>query len=153
MKEIISQIEIGAPAQCVWEVLLDFDSYPEWNPFITAISARTGVRTELKLRTRVPGRPALSSRANLLTFEPGRQLSWQGHRLVPGLLEREHALELEPSPAARVRVRHSLRIKGLLGPLFPLKTEPTRQALDQMNEALKNRAEAVREQGPASRAA
>ena len=33
MKEIESKIIINAPRDLVWAVLLDFDSYPEWNPF------------------------------------------------------------------------------------------------------------------------
>ena len=29
--------ETDAPPDVVWEVLLEFDSYPEWNPFVRAI--------------------------------------------------------------------------------------------------------------------
>src|SRR5215210_9363232 len=38
MKELHSEIEINAPAQRVWEVLTDFASYPQWNPFIRRAS-------------------------------------------------------------------------------------------------------------------
>ena len=34
-KELISAIEIEAPAEKVWESLIDFTAYPAWNPFIT----------------------------------------------------------------------------------------------------------------------
>ena len=38
MKEIYSEIEINAPANVVWDIITDFDNYPEWNPFIMEIS-------------------------------------------------------------------------------------------------------------------
>ena len=38
MKELRSQIEIEAPADRVWQVLTDFATYPEWNPFIRRVN-------------------------------------------------------------------------------------------------------------------
>ena len=38
MKEVFSEIDIQAPAERVWQVLTDFASYPEWNPFIRRIN-------------------------------------------------------------------------------------------------------------------
>ena len=51
MKELHSEIEINAPAQHVWEVLTDFASYPQWNPFIRRASGvpRTGERLEVRM--------------------------------------------------------------------------------------------------------
>jgi uncharacterized protein YndB with AHSA1/START domain len=40
MKQLHTQIEIDAPAKRVWELLTDFASYPQWNPFIRHISGR-----------------------------------------------------------------------------------------------------------------
>jgi hypothetical protein len=40
MAEIEKVIEIDAPPADVWRVLLDFDAYGEWNPFIRSISGR-----------------------------------------------------------------------------------------------------------------
>ena len=38
-----AKIEIAAPPTAVWAILMDFDRYPEWNPFIVKISGdRTG---------------------------------------------------------------------------------------------------------------
>jgi uncharacterized membrane protein YeaQ/YmgE (transglycosylase-associated protein family) len=152
-REITSQIEIGAPAGRVWEVLLDFGSYREWNPFITAISATTRNSTQLKLETRRPGQRTMRSRASLLTVEPGRRLTWREQRLIPGLPKREHAVRLEPLSGGRVRVELSLRVIGMLAPLFARSTAQRSKGLDQMNEALKRRAEVAPEVGRAPRAA
>ena len=37
MKELRREVEIAAPAERVWSVLVDFDAYPDWNPFIRSI--------------------------------------------------------------------------------------------------------------------
>ena len=37
MKELKTTIEINASPAKVWEVLLDFEKYPDWNPFIKNI--------------------------------------------------------------------------------------------------------------------
>ena len=31
-------VQIAAPAQAVWDVLVDFDRYSEWNPFCVEAS-------------------------------------------------------------------------------------------------------------------
>ena len=38
MKVIHTEIEINAPASRVWEILTDFGSFPQWNPFIRQVS-------------------------------------------------------------------------------------------------------------------
>jgi uncharacterized protein YndB with AHSA1/START domain len=38
-KELISSIDIAAPAERVWEVLVDFAAFPAWKPFITHAEA------------------------------------------------------------------------------------------------------------------
>jgi len=40
MKELYSVIEIDAPADKVWGILTDFDSYSDWNPFIRKIKGK-----------------------------------------------------------------------------------------------------------------
>jgi uncharacterized protein YndB with AHSA1/START domain len=38
MKQIERSVAINAPADRVWEVLVDFTHYPEWNPFVTLVA-------------------------------------------------------------------------------------------------------------------
>ena len=42
-KELFSSIDIAAPAERVWEVLVDFAAFPVWNPFITQAEGRLEV--------------------------------------------------------------------------------------------------------------
>ena len=34
MRELNTEIEINASAERVWQMLMDFDAYPQQNPFI-----------------------------------------------------------------------------------------------------------------------
>lgn len=51
-RELRSEIDIGAPAERVWEVLTDFEALPEWNPFLIRASGRLveGERIEVVLQ-------------------------------------------------------------------------------------------------------
>ncbi len=44
-------VEIAAPAQVVWDVLLDYARYPEWNPYTVRVesSCRLGEPVDLWL--------------------------------------------------------------------------------------------------------
>jgi uncharacterized protein YndB with AHSA1/START domain len=39
-KELVSSIDLAAPPERVWEVLVDFAAFPAWNPFITQAEGR-----------------------------------------------------------------------------------------------------------------
>ena len=49
-KELISSIDIAASAPEVWKVLVNFDAYFRWNPFITSAEGPLRVGGRLTLR-------------------------------------------------------------------------------------------------------
>lgn len=40
--KISTEIIIGAPADTIWTILTKFDSWKDWNPFITDLKLREG---------------------------------------------------------------------------------------------------------------
>ncbi len=42
MKTIESEIVLSAPPNDAWAVLIDFESYPDWNPFLPRVDAELG---------------------------------------------------------------------------------------------------------------
>jgi hypothetical protein len=144
MKELRTEIEIQAPAERVWEILMDFASFPEWNPFIRHASgeAKTGAKIEVYLQP--SDAKGMTFRPTVLKAEPNRELRWLGHLLVPGLFDGEHIFTIEPLEADRVRFVQREIFKGLLVRLFArgLDTD-TQRGFEEMNQALKLRAEQV----------
>lgn len=142
MKELHSEIEIAASAERVWELLTDFASYPQWNPFIRSISGEPTPGERLEARIEPPGGQGMTFKPKVLNAEPNRELRWLGHLLVPGLFDGEHSFTIQPLEENRVRFIQREAFKGLLVPLFARSLDTnTQRGFEEMNRALKERAE------------
>jgi hypothetical protein len=143
MKVLHSEIEIDAGAELVWGVLTDFASYPEWNPFVREISGEPEVGERLEVRLEPPGGRGITLRPTVLEAEPERELRWLGHLWVSGLFDGEHSLSIHPLGEDRVRFVQAETFTGMLVPLFARSLDDgTRRGFEEMNRALKERAEA-----------
>jgi hypothetical protein len=146
MKELHSQIEINASPDRVWDILTDFASYPQWNPFIRRISGELKVGKRLDVRLEPPGGRGITLRPTVLSAEPNRELRWLGHLLVSGLFDGEHSLAIQPLEENRVRFVQGDVFKGVLVPLLARSLDNnTLRGFEEMNGALKERAEALPE--------
>jgi hypothetical protein len=144
VKELRSQIEIGAPAERVWQVLTDFPAYPDWNPFIRRVNGLPEVDEQLVVRMRPSGTRGLTFRPTVMTVEPNRQLRWLGHLLVPGLFDGEHIFEIEELDRDRVLFIQREIFKGLLVPLLARSLDrDTQRGFEEMNRALREKAETI----------
>jgi len=142
MKELHSEIEIAASAQRVWDILTDFSSYPQWNPFIRRISGEAKIGERLEVRLEPPESRGATLKPKVLNIEPNRELRWLGHLWVPGLFDGDHTLAIQPLEENRVRFVQGEAFKGLLVPLLARSLDNTRRGFEEMNRALKERAEA-----------
>jgi hypothetical protein len=141
MRKLHTSIEIESTRQQVWEILTDFPSYPEWNPFIRSVVGEAVAGAKLRVRIQPPGGRGLTFRPRVLVAEPERELRWLGHLLVPRVFDGEHSFKIEQIDERRVKFDQAERFTGALVPLFGRTLEPTRRGFEAMNEALKRRAE------------
>jgi hypothetical protein len=141
MRELDTSIEIDAPPERVWSVLTDFDSFPDWNPFIRSARGEVEPGAKLEIWLEPPGGRAMTFKPTVLVAEPGRELRWLGRLLLPGLFDGEHIFRIEPIEGGRSRFVQAERFRGLLVPLFGRTLEQTRRGFEAMNEALRRRAE------------
>ncbi len=142
--EIRTEIQIDASAERVWAILIDFDAYPAWNPFIRRISGEPRRGRTLHVRLEPPGTRAVTLRATVLNAQPQRELRWLARLLVPGIFDGEHVLEIEPLDGGSIRFVQRERVIGLAVPLLQRFFEPSARAgFEAMNEALKSRAESM----------
>ena len=78
----------------------------------------------------------------VLAADEARELRWLGRVGLPHIFDGEHRFVLEPLGAERVRLVHSECFRGILVPLlWPRFAARTREGFEQMNRALKQRAE------------
>lgn len=142
MKEVFSEIEIQAPAERVWQALIDFESYPKWNPFIRRISGEPKEGKRLRIYMELPGIKGRTFRPKILKAEPNRELRWLGRLLIPGLFDGDHIFTIEQIGSKRVRFVQREIFSGLLVSfLLQGLDEKIRLGFEQMNQTLKLRAE------------
>jgi hypothetical protein len=141
-KELISSIDIEAPAEKVWELLIDFTAYPTWNPFITRAEGPVEVGGRLTFRMQPVGGSAVTLRPTVVEVVEGHRLRWHGRLGVRGLFDADHLFILESHGATRSRLVQREQFNGLLVPFVQRSLDRgTLPAFHAMNTALKDRAE------------
>ena len=141
-KELVSSIDIDAPVFVVWEILVDFDAFPTWNPFITSADGPLRVDGRLTLRMQPAVGSAVTLRPTVVEVVKGQRLRWQGRLGVRGLFDADHLFVVEPRGAGGSHLEQQERFSGLLVPLFQRAlNRGTLPAFNAMNAALKDRAE------------
>jgi len=141
MRELRREIDIEAPPAAVWAILTDTGSYSEWNPFIPRLAGELREGAKLEVRIAPPGGRAMTFKPTVLAAKPERELRWLGRLLLPGIFDGEHILHIEPLDQNRTRFTQAERFSGLLVGLFRSTLDKTELGFEQMNAALKARAE------------
>jgi len=142
MRTIRSAIEIRAPIETVWDVLTDFAAYPEWNPHIRRVQGKVNAGAHIAIHTRPPGGRMIVMRPKITTWDPPNELRWRGTFIAGRLFAGEHGFRLEPTGPDRVRFVQDETFTGVLVPLYGrLRLPRTRHGFENMNQALRDRAE------------
>lgn len=94
--ELNTEIQINAPPKRVWRMLTDFATYPQWNPFIRRASGKPEKCEQLEVYLQPEGAGGMTFQPRVLKAEPGREMRWRGHLLIPGLFDGEHIFIIEP---------------------------------------------------------
>ena len=134
-RDLSTCIEIEAPPERVWAVLVDLPSYAQWNPFIVAADGVAEEGQRLTLRMAVGGRTH-TVRPTVTAREDGRLLRWRGRLAVRGVFDGDHRHELEATRRG-TRYVHRERLTGLLVPFVGTLLADTQAAFEAMDRALK----------------
>jgi hypothetical protein len=143
VREIRSEIEIEASAATVWGVLTEFAAYPEWNPFMLSAAGELTQGGQISVTMQPPGHGASTFRPTLLSVDAGRGFRWRGHLVVPGIFDGEHVHEIEALGPRRTRYLQREQFRGVLVPFVGGMLRDTARGFNEMNAALKARAEAA----------
>lgn len=140
--QLSTTIDIDAPPDRVWDVLADFASYAEWNPFIVRAdgTAEPGNRLHLRMQP-VRGR-AVTVTPLVVEADRARRLRWRGRLGARWIFDAEHEFVLQALDGGGTRLRQHEEIRGVLVPFLARSLERgTLPAFEAMNRALKDRAE------------
>ncbi len=136
--KITTQIQINAPVQKVWEILMDFDTYPQWNPFVKSLEG--DIREGGSIKVKLPG---MTFKPIVQVVSPNKEFRWLGHLWIKGLFDGEHCFQLEELPNGATRFIHNENFSGILVALFKKQLlTKTKLGFEAMNKSLKTRAEA-----------
>lgn len=142
MRTIETSITINASAAQIWQVLMDFDQYRQWNPFIKSIQGKAENGASLNVVLQPEGMKPMTMKPRVITLQPHQEFAWLGSLGVKGLFDGEHRFKLVPQGDKTLLV-HAENFRGILVPLvLALIGDKTRQGFEAMNKALKERVEA-----------
>ena len=142
-RHLSTEIAIDAPAETVWRHLTDFDSFPQWNPFIrrAAGTLEPGASIEVDLQL---GKRTRRFRPTVTVVEPPRELRWLARIGFPRVFDVERVFEIVPGEPGHVQFRQSETCTGILAPVLFAGGRLERDILAgyaALNDALRSRAE------------
>src|SRR3989475_12892831 len=118
MLELRTEVEIDAPAERVWAVLIDFERLPDWNPFIRRVHGDAQVGSRLDVLLGASGTRPMRLRPTVKAVVPNRELRWLGRLGLPRLFDGEHIFQIEPLGPTRAQFVQPERFRGLVVPLL-----------------------------------
>ena len=93
-KTFKAEITIAAPPEKVWAVLMDTQSYPDWNPTFVAVSPPYALGAKISSRVVKPDGAFIDMTPTVTALVTNRELRQSGG--LPGVLTYNHAWLLAP---------------------------------------------------------
>lgn len=141
-QQINTEIIIDRPVTDVWRTLVQFNHYPQWNPFITHIHGALEVGAPLDIALSLNVNQTRKIRPRVIRVRENRELMWIGRTWVAGIFDAEHRFVFEAENPDRTRFIHDETFSGLLVPFIWFRLKPQlAAAFVNMNEALKRQVE------------
>lgn len=137
MIQIKTEIIINAPAQKIWSLLVDFENYSDWNPFIIKSSGTAIVGNRISNTMKIQGK-VQTFKPMLLEVNENKKLKWLGSLFFKGLFDGRHYFEIHQLEDDNCKLIQGEYFTGILAKLIlkKIKTD-TIAGFTAMNEALK----------------
>ena len=137
MKSFRASTTIHASADAVWQILIDTDHYPEWDPGMLRIEGTMALGEQVKFFTKFS--PDRAFPVKITTFEPSKKMVLTGG-LPLGLFKSERTHTLTERDG--VTQFHTEEIfSGLLLPIFGRTIPDLTESFENFVNGLKSRAE------------
>ncbi len=136
-KHIHTEIEIQAPPQTVWEILVNNEAYPSWNPYHVKVEGKMETGSRLFVEIHKPNGEKVEIEPHVMRIIPFKELVWGGG--LRGVFFGEHSFLLSPLGDQSTHLVHKEHFSGITIPFASL--DSIEEGYQLMNEALKARAE------------
>ena len=141
-QKLHTEIDINASPKVVWDHLVGFERFPEWNPFIKNISGEISAGSQLAVSIQPPGKDPMDFTPTLLVVKEYEELRWLGRVLIPKLFDGEHYFIIKEKPDGSSQLIHGEIFSGILALiLWGSMEQDTKKGFEDMNKAIKNRSE------------
>ncbi|MEL6533856.1 MAG: SRPBCC domain-containing protein [Bacteroidota bacterium] len=142
MKQIETSINIQATPSEVWNILMDFEKYGQWNPLIKKVEGTGELGSRLRNTLRLEGQKPQVFTPTVKVHTPNQEFRWLGRFILPRLFDGEHYFKLKALPNGGTRLVHGEIFRGILvNPIMKKIGKATQQGFVAMNDALKQRVE------------
>ena len=133
---------VNSTPEKIWNILIDFDKYELWNPFMTKVvgDAKLGSKIMVKIQT-VRGKER-TYYPIITKIDIDKELRWKGKSFLPGIFDGERIFIIEKSTNNQVSFLHKEIFTGLGVKFVGDKLgKDLKESFDKMNISLKSRAE------------
>ncbi|UII33476.1 SRPBCC domain-containing protein [Fulvivirga ulvae] len=142
MKQLKTSIEIAASPEKVWNILMDFNLYPDWNPFIISIIGKPKIRERLRVTLQPAGSKPMVFKPQVTLLKKAKQFGWLGSLFMRGLFDGHHVFEIEAITDDKCIFIQREDFSGILVPLLWKSIDTkTRAGFMAMNNKIKDLAE------------
>jgi hypothetical protein len=139
---IYSEITIQSSPENIWKILMNFEEYKNWNPFIIDISGDAQVGNTIEAHIKPTDKSPMTFKPKVLVREENREFRWIGKFLMPRIFDGEHVFQIIDNNDGSCTFIQYEKFRGALVPF--MKKMLNVNSLDgfkKMNQALKERAE------------
>ena len=137
------RIGIQAPAEVIWESLVDVNNWESWNPLYPRAEGIVRIGNTLNLTVNIPGQEPRHIQPRILDWAPEDHIHWR-LSLMGGWIKTIRYLEIEILSETGCIFSNGEIFEGMLGPTVAKRyRRQLRAARASMGEALQLRAEAA----------
>jgi len=141
--EIKKKVEIQAPVEKVWNTIIDFKSYHEWNSQLEYLGGEVKPNGRLHLKLSVEGADPYEFKPTISHWQENERFAWLARTGLPRIFDGEHFFELKKIDDSTTLVTNREEYRGVLSLIMKnlpmMKGAP--KGFEKMNLELKNHIE------------
>ncbi|MDB5104148.1 MAG: Activator of Hsp90 ATPase 1 family protein [Fibrobacteres bacterium] len=142
--KIATEVAVLASPDRIWNCLIDFAAYPEWNRFLKSVTGQAAPDAALNVDLQYYGKPVEKKTGQVTGFIPPKYFSWAWkHKFGAWFLAAEHVFRIKETESGKVILFQEMYYTGL-GLKFRRREveHMVKLSLEKLNDDLRHRLEA-----------